>query len=125
MMLDIQQKRKLRGVIYNKFSLIGLGLLVVFFIHSTWGVYQKKEESKRLVETSEENLNKLREREKDISSKINYLDTQDGLEEEIRSKFSVAKENESMVVVVQGNEKVATTTSEKMTFWQKIKNFFR
>ena len=123
-MLDIQQKRKLRNVMYHKFTLGALGVLTLLFAHSTWGVYEKKKESEALMVSSEENLKKLEERNEILSYKIERLDTQTGLEEEIRSRFSVVKENESMVIVVQDGENATSSEEKPQSFWQKIKNLF-
>ncbi len=122
-MLDIQQKRKLRAVMYHKYTLVVLSLVLVFFIHSTWVVYAKKIESENLVVLSKDRLHSLKSREEDLTNKIDRLNTEAGIEEEIRSKFSVTKDNENMVVVVQDKENQTSTTTPKIGFWQKIKNF--
>jgi len=124
-MLDIQQKRKLRTLMYHRITLVVLALVVAVFLHSTWAVYSKKEESKLLMNSSKESLVKLKDRESQLSDKISRLDTEEGIEEEIRSKFSVAKDNEAMVVVVEGSEKATSSGKEKQSFWQKVKNLFR
>ena len=123
-MLDFQQKRKLRAVMYHKVTLALLVLLVLFFIHSTWVVYQKKRTSEKMMLTSSQSLSDLKARETELESRINRLNTPAGLEEEIRSKFTVAKENEAMVIVVDDNSQNMPTTSQKRGFWQKIWNLF-
>jgi len=66
----------------------------------------------------------LRARDAELSSKIERLKTEAGLEEEIRSKFTVAKNNENMVIVVEENNTNATNTAERASFWQKFLDFF-
>ncbi len=124
-MLDIQQKRKLRSVIYHKFTLGVIFLVVLWVVHSTWVVYKKKVESEDLMRLSIERVESLRNRNDDLDYKISRLDTEVGIEEEIRSKFSVTKEDENMVVVVAKEDKISTTTVEKSGFWEKFKKFFR
>lgn len=124
-MLDIQQKRKLRGVMYHQYTLVALSILVLISLHSTWSIYKKKSESVLLVEASKERLTELQMREKELKEKIDKLNTEQGIEEEIRSKFNVTKENESVVIIVENKEKEASTTVEKLGFWQKIKNFIK
>ncbi len=123
-MLDIQQKRKLRSVLYHKYTLIALALLVLVSVHSTWSIYKKKSESELLVSASKQRLADLKVREADLRGKIEKLNTEEGIEEEIRSKFNVTKENENVVIIVENKEKEASTTPERVGFWQKIKNFF-
>ena len=122
-MLDFERKRKLRSYMYNRITLWVLGVVVIFALHSTWLVYQKKRESERMKNISLARVGELEARDADLKSKIERLSTPTGMEEEIRSKFSVAKENENMVVVLEDQKAVATTT-KKVTFWQKIIDFF-
>lgn len=125
MMLDIQQKRKLRAFLYSKVTLTVLFVLVVLSVHSTWVVYEKKRESENLMNISKQRVDELKMREDDLNYKIQRLDTEVGLEEEIRSKFSVVKEGEQMIVVVPNSESPSTTTSKKLSFWQKMFNYFK
>jgi cell division protein FtsB len=123
-MLDIQQKRKVRAVMYHRMTLGLLFIVVLFALHSTWSVYQKKRQSEEMKDLSMRNIEELRKRDEDLKSKIDKLATATGVEEEIRSKFSVTKGGENMVIVVpyKGDE-VATSTTE-LSFWGKVKKFF-
>ena len=123
-MLDFERKRKLRNIMYNKITLWVLGVVVIFALHSTWLVYQKKRESERMKNISLAHVRELEARDADLKSKIERLLTPTGVEEEIRSKFSVAKENENMVVVVE-DQKVVATTTEKVSIWRRFLNFLK
>ncbi len=122
-MLDFQQKRKIRSFAYNKFTLIALFILVLIFLHSTWVIYQKEQESQRLKNISEQHLEELKYRNTDLEARMERLQTDSGIEEEIRSKFTVAKEGENMVVVVD-DQNAATTSPQPVGFWQKLKAIF-
>ena len=124
-MLDIQQKRKFRNIIYHRATLIVLALLVVLALHSTWRVYMKKRESVELVKTSSQRLAELEARNTELDAKIKKLDTVSGVEEEIRSKYSVAKDSENMVIIVREESEATTTTRENAGLWSKIKALFR
>ena len=124
MMLDFHQKRKVKSVMYHRVTLIILAILVLFLVHSTWAVFQKKRESEALRNIADKNVSELEAREQDLISKIERLDTAPGVEEEIRAKFSVVKESENMVVVLDDNSKTATT-SKSSGFWHRIKFFFK
>ena len=123
-MLDFQQKRKIRNVAYNRITLIILFLLVLVFARSTWIVYQKQRASKDMKNVSLMNVEELRLRNNELQSKIERLDTVPGVEEEIRLKFNVVKARENMVVIVENNNDKASTTSPRVSFWNKIKKFF-
>jgi hypothetical protein len=84
----------------------------------------KKRESEKLKESSLQSVLDLRERDEELSQKMEKLKTPEGVEEEIRTKFGVAKENENVVIIVNedSNAKASTT---KTSLWQKIKNIFK
>ena len=123
-MLDFHQKRKIRSVAYNRITLVVLGILVLIVLHSTWSVYQKERESGQMKDIAKNNLVELQSRDSDLKAKINNIDTTAGVEEKIRSKFTVAKYGENMVVVVPDNNSNASTTTSSIGFWQKIWGFF-
>jgi len=123
-MLDFQQKRKIRSAMYSRLSLGILLVVSVFFLHSTWGVYSKKRLSEEEKQLSLKNVEELRERSVDLKSKMEELDTEQGIEKEIRSRFSVAKEDEKIVVILEDNENKVSTSTTKDSFWQKIRDFF-
>lgn len=125
MMLDIQQKRKVRSFLYHRGFLAVLFVVVLFALHSTWSVYRKKELSLEMKNISLNQVEDLRKRNDDLDKKINKLTTDVGIEEEIRSKFSVAKEGESVVVVVQDEQKAASSTKSHASFWSKLISVFK
>jgi len=123
-MLDIQQKRKVRSVMYHKGTLVLLFLVVLFAMHSTWLVYNKKKDSENMRNMSLKQVEELRLRSNELELRINKLATVTGVEEEIRSKFSVVKDGESMVVIVPDENMEVSTTSQKKTIWGIIKDLF-
>jgi hypothetical protein len=122
-MLDYGQKRKLRSFLYNKWFLGFLGLLVILAIHSTWNVYQKQRESETILHLAEVQSTELEARQKELQTKITSMQTAQGMEEEIRSKFNVAKPGENVVVILDQSDSTSTSTTT-ISFWQKIVKFF-
>ena len=122
-MLDIQQKRKARSVAYHPVTLVILTILVLFFAHSTWAVWQKKQESEQMKNISAANLADLQARDAELKADIANLQTDNGIEAEIRSKFNVAKAGENMVVVVNTDNPV-TSTATSTSFWQNLMHVF-
>jgi len=122
-MLDFQQKRKVRGFLYNRITIGILFLILLIVAHSTWVVYWKKVESEEMMSVSLKDVEALRVRSEDLQYKIDRLATKQGVEEEVRSKFSVAKEDENMVIIVQ-DESSTSEDVKKSSFWDKIGEFF-
>ncbi len=124
-MFDIQQKRRFRSFIYNRVTLGFLFVLVIIMLHSTWKVYLKKRESVSMRDSSTVRLQELESRNEELDLKIKKLSTTSGVEEEIRSKFSVAKDRENMVIVVREESGTSTEAGETTGFWSKFKALFR
>jgi cell division protein FtsB len=124
-MLDFQQKRKLRSFIYNRITLLVLVILVVLVMYSTFGVWQKKQASEELKDAADKRLLELGEKYADLEKDIKRLNTREGVEEEIRSKFSVAKEGENMVVIVNDIEDEDLSSTTKTSLWQSFINLFK
>ncbi len=123
-MLDFQQKRKVRAFMYHKLTLGVLLIAVLIVVHSTWVVYQKKRTSEEMVAVSSRHVEDLKQRSGELTSRIDRLGTVPGVEEEIRAKFSVAKDKENVVLVVLDSNTNATTTDTSGGFWQRLREFF-
>lgn len=74
---------------------------------------------------SAERLYELETRNAELEGKIRKLATVSGVEEEIRSKFSVAKDNENMVIIVREEPATTTVDEPELSFWSKVRNLFR
>lgn len=122
-MLDFQLKRKLRAIFYHRATLVVLFILVLFVLRASWSIYYKQRESEILKNRSLDYKSGLEVRQRKLQLQIDKLNSESGLEAEIRSKFNVARDKENIVVIVDDK---ATTTSSSMSngFWQKLKGFF-
>lgn len=118
-MLDFQQKRKVRKIVYHRLTLLVLAILVLFSLRSLYLVYQKQGESEVLKENAKRQTAELQVRENDLRTRMERLQTTLGVEAEIRSKFSVAKQNENMVVVF---DSTTSTSPDKVdgSWWDRL-----
>jgi cell division protein FtsB len=70
-----------------------------------------------------EDLSNLTAREKTLSSELYKLDTSQGVEEEIRQKYPLAKPGEEVIVLTAA--KASTTTSSgSSSLWDEIVAWF-
>ena len=127
-MRNFKQKRQLRKRIYSKPVLFILILILAFLVHGTWGIYKKSKQSKETLAVAQLEFDKLKEREESIEKKIGRLGTETGLEEEIRSKFDVAKEGEQIIVIVD-NDDLPPVVEDKpgviKGFFTTVKSWFQ
>jgi hypothetical protein len=65
---------------------------------------------------------KLKSREIELDKSVKYLKTDKGIEAEIRSKFRVVKEGESVAVIVDNNASSTTKTVDikPPSFWSRF-----
>ena len=125
-MVDFQQKKKIRKIIYSRITIVVLFVVIIFLAKAVYDIFVKERMSSESVSMIEKDYNSLKERQNMLKSEISKLNTKDGIEEEIREKYSVAKQGETVVVIV---DSTSSTSSGKIDnqkgFWQGIVNFFQ
>lgn len=121
-MVEFNRKKTYKKFLYSPLTLFILFILFLVMLKAIWGVYAKEQMSARSLEREMAEYSKMVAREKELAQAVEYLKTEKGVETEIRSKFRVVKEGESVAVIVDNDDKavpVATTTPKK-GFWKRI-----
>ena len=122
----LQEKKKFHQIVYSRPTLVLLAVLLVVALNSTWKMYEKASLAREQKNRLENELESLKARELDLQAKIANLKTERGLEEEIRGRFSVAKNGESVVVVVDPSYEGTSTQDESVIggLWHKFLRLF-
>lgn len=127
-MKSFQHKRGFRNIIQSKPVLVFLVIVVVIFIFGVFSFMGKMRvviENKEIVENK---VLELENKKEQLSSDIERLKSQDGIEKSIREKFGLAKEGEGLIVIVEDkNEQKVTDTPSRgffsfLFFWE---NWFK
>jgi cell division protein FtsB len=123
-MREFQEKKRRQRLIYSKISIVVLIFLVLFMAKATYGVYKKERESAANKERVAQELATIQARQDVVSSDLHRIATEQGMEQEIRSKYSVSKPGETMIVIV------GTGTPRKLppppqTWWSKVTSWFK
>lgn len=125
-MTDFQQKKQFKKIIYSKFSLAVLLVSVIFLGRSTYDIYKKYRISSENYATVKKDYDNLKIRKEMLDSEVSRLKTDSGIEEEIRSKFNVAKPGETVVIVVNSSGSTSTdTTNLNKGFWSSFLKIFK
>src|SRR3989338_526258 len=127
-MLEFQEKKKLRNILYSKITLIAIFVILVFVARATFSVYYKQKVSGENLSKAREEITELEKREKMLNSEIDRLKTDKGTEEEIRKKFMVGKAGEEVIVIVDDNKtnkNGADASDEKKSAWVRFLDLFR
>ena len=122
-MLDFQQKRKIKRVLYSKTSIVVLAVLIFFLARSTYDIYGRQRLSVESFGESTREYESLKTREAHLTTSLLRLETEEGKEEEIRSKFGVAKPGEVVVTVID-DPALGSETAVKKGFWGKMMDWF-
>lgn len=102
-------------------------IVLVLVGRGAWGVHQKASIARTEHEEAERMLLELQNRTTGLEGSLQTLKSQQGMEAEIRQKFSVAKAGEELVVIVDETNKKgenASTQEEEQSFWGMIKGIF-
>ncbi len=106
---------------------LGIFLLLFFMLlvllNSVRKVYNKKESAEEALVKMHEEVANLALREQELKRAETRLQTTEGLEFELRKKFSVAREGESVAIIV-ASEATSSVEEVPKTLWQKIKSWF-
>jgi cell division protein FtsB len=98
---NFTRKTGKRNVLYSKPVLVLLGVLLLASIWGMIGFVGKIKITNENRRIAENHMRELEEQEEILANEIDKLKTADGIEENIRMKFGLAKEGEKVVVVVE------------------------
>ncbi len=115
-MFDFQQKRKWRTVISSRITqgvLVIMTIMVSFSAYDRYLIARDMSERRTDIETEIKNLN---ERRSDLEKEVNYLESERGMEAEMRRQFDMAREGEKVILIVDDQnsvvEEISTTTND-------------
>lgn len=127
-MLEFQEKKKLRDILYSKITLVAIFIVLILIARANLNIYYKQKVSEKNLTKAKEELAGLKKREEMLSFEINRLKTDKGAEEEIRKKFMVGKIGEQVIIIVsddKSNKNSVDGNSDKKNIWSKFLDFFR
>jgi len=125
-MREFEKKRRIKGVLYSWPAIIVLIGIFFFLANAAWNAYQKAHIAFVGKEKVLNQLNELQERERELTSKINHLQSAYGVEAEMRERFGVVKTGEEVVEIIDPTSGAQDTnpTPLKKGFWATIIGFF-
>lgn len=120
-----KKRQKTRRWLYSKVSAVGLLIILAFMVKPTWEIFQKSRESKANLEQARAEMIELEARQKALARDYAYIQGEPGKDQKIRDKFGVAREDETMVVIIRDDEeKPLSEPTEEPSAWDKIKSGF-
>ena len=125
-MAEFNKKKDKYPFWHSPLILAVLFAVLVIFAYNMVGLVRRERETNKNKVLELNKIEELRSRQASLSSDIDKLKTDRGVEDTIRDKFQVAKPGEQMVVIV--DDKSADDSNpplpEDHSFWGFIKNMF-
>lgn len=110
----------------SKLFLIFLGIVILAFLYSMFSFVGRMEETSKNRKIVEDKIAELEKSKEKLNSDIAKLKTEQGIEENIREKFGLAKEGENMILVVDDkNTSQAGQNENSSGFFSWLKNLFK
>lgn len=123
-MREFEQKKKIRRILYSRTVIFILFLIFVFMAQATFRVYKKAKISKNNLNQVADEYDRLGAREQKIRDSVDYLQTDKGVEAEIRSKFRATKEGEQVAIIINDEVKKEVPPAPRRSLWKKLVDFF-
>lgn len=123
-MRELEQRQRRKRRLYS-WPVLVLFLFVTFmFVRGTYGVFKKKFESQHDLQALEAQKQSLDAEQSELSNNIASLQTESGIEKEVKEKYNVAKPGEHVVILVDpeptSTPEAATSTPWYRRFWNAI-----
>lgn len=128
-MREYQEKKKIRKIIYSKWGFIFLFVVLTALVFSTSKIYVKSRNAALKNEEISAALIELENRGLELESEIKRLQSESGIEGEIRKRFNMGKPEEKVILIVDKNDENNKINQEEtgnflLKAWRAIKKIF-
>lgn len=125
-MIPFQERKKIRKILYSKTSLFILAVFLFVVSNGAWRIYQKAAIARTERDRAAQSLADLQARTTELQTSLARIQSQRGVEEDVRKKYTVARPGEDVVVVVDDSAKKSENSEASSTpsIWARITSFF-
>jgi len=117
-----------RKIISSPFTLVIILIFFIFMLKVVWNIREKLADSNSRLRSTNAEFMKLQAHQNNLSNKISYLSTEQGIEAELRTKYRAIREGESVAVIVDEDQVSSSSshasTSEQiasdLSWWKRI-----
>lgn len=107
---------------YSVPSLLVLTIICFFLIKGALGVMKKEWESSGRVRELGEKATALTFREQELKEDIVRLQTEEGIKDEIKKRFSVTQEGEHIAIIVDEKRSSTSTDTSQLPWFRRFWN---
>ena len=117
---DIERRRKLRRMIYSLPSLVLLLVLTLLLAKGAIGMLRKQQVSAQYSKELNIEAVALSSREVELTAQIEGLQTEAGIKNEIRERFSVTEEGEHVAIIVDDSNATSSKEGLDRSWYAKV-----
>ncbi len=118
MVKELRRKQEIKRWLYSYPSLVLMFIITFFLVKGAFGLMSIERENAHRVSALEQESETLVAHEEDLKSEIANLQTEDGVVEAIKEKFSATRSGEHVAVIIDEHAK-ATSTDKKSKIWYR------
>lgn len=123
-MREYQQKHIVRTLVYSRISMVVLFLLIVLLLRSIMELNDKRLEVKVTQDDSKKERIDLESKVETIKKQNEFIKTERGFEEYVRTTYPVVKEGEGVIVIYDDEKESVSEVREKMTLVERMTIFW-
>ncbi|MBI5078231.1 MAG: hypothetical protein HZB11_02615 [Candidatus Yonathbacteria bacterium] len=125
-MIPFQERKKFRKIMYSKASLVTLFIVLIAAGRGAWGIHQKAVIAETERDIALRSLSDFTSRITELQASLARVKSNQGLESEIRQKYTVARPGEEVVIVVDDIAKKGKNGEaiDSKSLWQQFVSFF-
>ena len=118
-MRELERKQRVKQILYSVPALSLLAIITFFMTKGAYGIMRIERESANKVNNLEKETEGLSFRQRGLEESIRKLQTEEGIMEEIKQKFSVTRGGEHVAVLVD-ERKIAKENEPKEAWYKRV-----
>jgi len=123
--MDYRKRKNINKVIYSRPFLLVFFMITAFFVYTVVSIAPKVIETKKNKNMVKAEFENFTNQEEKLKLETERTQSKEGIEENLREKFRVAKEGEGLIIISDEEIKEVVKYEGKKGFLYFFKNLFR
>ena len=123
--MDFRKKQKINKFLYSRVFLLIFFIITAFFVYTVVSIAPKVIETKKNKNMVKAEFENFTNQEEKLKLETERTQSKEGIEENLREKFRVAKEGEGLIIISDEEIKEVVKYEGKKGFLYFFKNLFR
>ena len=118
--MTFNKRRKKKKDLFSSKILLIVGILIAVLVaNAAFKMYSKANDTKRYLNAVKNDFMNLEDQYSQVNDNLLFLQSNTGIEKEIRSKFDLAKEGERAIFIIEEDLPEIQTPQNK-SFWKRV-----